>query len=173
MRGGLSGFPFGVRSTEIGPAGALAFGAAEVAFGDTGAAWVAFWDWWCLGWCLSWDLWRGLWSQWRPCIQIAEHDKTQITIYVAEPLTSEWQQCGGQNGTTRRADGCKPQDFFNIHIETPAKQTAAALDTQHATLQHQREQTHTKDEDDEMDGGLPDLRRQRKGEGKHAAQRRQ
>ncbi|CAL1157049.1 unnamed protein product [Cladocopium goreaui] len=143
LRGGLSGFPFGVLSTEIGPAGALAFGAAEVAFGDTGAAWVAFWDWWCLGWRLSWDLWRGLWSQWR------------------------------QNGTTRRADGCKPQDFFNIHIETPAKQTAAALDTQHATLQHQRKQTHTKDEDDEMDGGLPDLRRQRKGEGKHAAQRRQ
>ena len=42
LRGGPSGSPFGVLSTVIGPAGALTFGAAEVAFGDTGSAWVAF-----------------------------------------------------------------------------------------------------------------------------------
>ena len=130
----------------------------------------------------TWEM-SSVWhnNEWILSMQTAEHDKTQITIYVAEALkdqftekyTSEWQQWGGQKGTTRRADGYKPQDFFNIHIETLTQQTAAALDTQYATLQHQRKQPHTKDEDDEMDGGLPDLRGQRKGEGKHAGRRRQ
>ena len=130
----------------------------------------------------TWEM-SSVWhnNEWILSMQTAEHDKTQITIYVAEALkdqftekyTSEWQQWGGQKGTTRRADGYKPQDFFNIHIETLTQQTAAALDTQYATLQHQRKQTHTKDKDDEMDGGFPNLRGQRKGEGKHAAQRRQ
>ena len=62
--------------------------------------------------------------------------------------------------------------FQHSHRDThPAD--SSTLDTQYATLQHQWKQPHTKDEDDEMDGGLPDLRGQRKGEGKHAAQRRQ
>ena len=76
--------------------------------------------------------------------------------------TTEWQQWGGQKGTTRKADGYKPQVFFTIHIEAFTAQTAAALDTQYATLQHQRKQTHTKDEDDEMDGGISALRGQAK-----------
>ena len=125
------------------------------------------------------SVWRK--NEWILSMQIAEYNKTQIAIYVIEALKnqftekyiSEWQQWGGQKGIIRRTDGYKPQDFFNIHIDTLTQQTAAALDTQYATLQHQRKQTHTKDEDDEMDGGLPNLRGQRKGEGKYAAQRRQ
>ena len=58
-------------------------------------------------------------------MQTAEHDKTQITVYVAEApkdqftekYTAEWQQWGGQKETTRKADGYKPQDFSTIHIE--------------------------------------------------------
>jgi len=121
------------------------------------------------------SIWRN--NEWILSMQIAEYNKTQITIYVVEALknqfTSKQQQWGGQKGITRRADGYKPQDFFNILIETLTQQTAAALDTQYATLQHQRKQTYTKDKDDKMDGGLPNLRGQRKGEGKYAAQRRQ
>ena len=130
----------------------------------------------------TWEMSAWYHNEWILSMQTAEHDKTQITLHVPEAMkdqftdkyATEWQQWGGQKGSSKRADGYKPQDFFKIQIEALTPQTAAALDTQYATLQHQRKQQQTKEEDDEMDGGHPDVRAQRgKGEGKQAAQRRQ
>ena len=107
--------------------------------------------------------------------------QTRLTIYVPEPLhdifrehfATAWQQWGQQKGSNRRADGYKPQDFYQITVEpfTPTK--VAELNDQYAELQAQRHQPTVKHEDaamqDQEEGALRAL--QGKGS-KGPAQRR-
>ena len=71
----------------------------------------------------TWEM-SAVWhdKEWILSMQAAKHDQTRLTIYVPEPLhdifrehfATAWQQWGQQKGSNRRADGYKPQDFYQI-----------------------------------------------------------
>ena len=132
----------------------------------------------------TWEM-SAVWhhNKWILSMQADTHDKTHITLYVAEAAKdtftekfhAEWQSWGGHKGTTKRADGYRPQDYFQIAVAALTPETATALDTQYATLQQQKKQAYTKEEDEEMDGreGHELRGRGSKGAGKNTAQTRQ
>ena len=85
---------------------------------------------------------------------------------------------GGQRGAVRRADGYRPQDFFQVQVEAITSAVTAELNEKYNALQEQKRQAshssrHTQpksEADDDMNGGFrPAVRPPRpKGEGRGA-----
>ena len=80
-----------------------------------------------------------------------EHDKTQIIIYDHESIlqafnekfVAEWPQWGGPKGSGRRADGCRPQDYYIIKIEAMTRAVTKDLDAKYTIFQEQKKSATT------------------------------
>ena len=88
-------------------------------------------------------------GEWILHMQAQENDKTRLTIYVAEALkqhssdkfAEEWATRGAKKGSSRRADGYRPQDFFQVQVEALTTTVATELNEKHNAIQEQKRQT--------------------------------
>ena len=82
-------------------------------------------------------------------MQAQEKDKTRLAIYVAEALkqkfsdkfAEEWATWGAQKGSSRRADGYRPQDFFQAQVEALTTAVATELNEKYNAIQERKRQT--------------------------------
>ena len=107
-----------------------------------------------------WEL-ASVWhkGEWIIIVEPAEHDKTQLTIYVRQQdkdmftpnFKESWQKWGVQPGMTRKPDAYRAQDHYTITIQGLTPEKAAEYDGKYEAQTTRKQGAHsgTKKEDQE------------------------